>query len=240
MIIAGFEFRPGLWPTLAALVMVALTLFLGNWQLNRAQEKQRLRESVDQLARQPALALPASPVKPEDYAYHKTEAQGEFSPEHIIYLDNKVYRGKAGYHVIMPLKIGASPIHVLVNRGWVALPKERGRLPQVTTPQGPVKIEGIAVIPSQRFLELSSQTVEGKVWQNLVLERYRETSRLEIQPVVIQQLNDATDGLVRDWEAPDTGINKHKGYAFQWFTMAAAILIIYLVLNVKRTPQRQD
>ena len=33
---------------------------------------------------------------------------------------------------------------------------------------------------------------------------------------------------------PDPGIGKNLGYAIQWFAMALAVLIIYLVLSVKR------
>ena len=93
-------------------------------------------------------------------------------------------------------------------------------------------------MPSQRYLELSTEVAEGKVWQNLTLERYRAAMPIAIQPVVIQQENDLGDGLMREWDAPDLGIEKHYGYAFQWFALAAAILIFYLAIHVrKRAPQ---
>ena len=42
------------------------------------------------------------------------------------------------------------------------------------------------------------------------------------------------DGLVRQWPRPDSGSAKNLGYAVQWFAMALAVLIIYLVLSGKR------
>ena len=57
---------------------------------------------------------------------------------------------------------------------------------------------------------------------------------IALQPVVIQQESEIDDGLKREWSAPDLGIDKHYGYAFQWFAMAAAIVIIYLVCNVRK------
>ena len=78
-------------------------------------------------------------------------------------------------------------------------------------------------MPSKRYLELSTQVTEGNVWQNLTLERYRAAVSIPLQPVVIQQENEVDDGLKREWSAPDLGIDKHYGYAFQWFAMAAAI-----------------
>ncbi|MGB8599500.1 MAG: SURF1 family cytochrome oxidase biogenesis protein, partial [Burkholderiales bacterium] len=106
-------------------------------------------------------------------------------------------------------------------------------IPTVKTPQGSVKIEGIAVPPSGKFLELSTQTVEGKVWQNLVISRYVEQTKLSVVPLVIQQKNDTGDGLQRVAERPDTGIAKHQGYAFQWFALCAGIFITYIVVNTR-------
>ena len=98
-----------------------------------------------------------------------------------------------------------------------------------------VTVTGLATVPGKRYLELSPEIIEGKVWQNLTLERYRASVPLALQPVVIQQQNETPDGLVREWSPPDLGIDKHYAYAFQWFAMAAAILVIYLVCNVRKS-----
>jgi surfeit locus 1 family protein len=137
----------------------------------------------------------------------------------------------------MPLKIADSERYVLVNRGWIAGTGSRSTLPQITTPAQSVRLTGLATVPSRRYLELSTKTIEGNVWQNLTLERYRATVPIALQPVVIQQESELDDGLVREWSAPELGIDKHYAYAFQWFVMAAAILVIYLAINVKRSGQ---
>lgn len=236
----GFEFKPRLWSSVAAGVVLLLTLGLGNWQLNRAREKLEIEGRLEELTKQPPVSLTATLVNPDEYQFRHVEVQGRFAESYTIYLDNRIYKGIAGYHVIAPLQIDDSRTYVLVNRGWVARAKERLDLPKIPMPQGQMKISGIAVIPSRKIFELSTQTVEGKIWQNLVLERYRKAVPFEIQPIVIEQQNDTADGLVRDWERPDVGVNMHRGYAFQWFTLAAAAVILYLVLNVKRASPRQD
>jgi surfeit locus 1 family protein len=90
---------------------------------------------------------------------------------------------------------------------------------------------------------LSTQVAEGPIRQNLVFERYRQDTGLDLQPFVIQQsstVNDSTvnttadDGLVRAWSRPDLGRNTHLAYAFQWYALSLAILIYYLVTHVKR------
>ena len=99
-------------------------------------------------------------------------------------------------------------------------------------------ISGIAESPTMRTLELSKETVSGRVWENLHLERYREATGLQLQPLVILQEDKVKDGLLRAWTRPDSGSSRNLGYAFQWFAMALAIIILYLVLNVKRNHNR--
>ena len=236
MRVSSFDFSPGLVPSLAAVMMIILTLALGNWQLNRAAEKRALQQHYDDMARQPAALLPSQTVKLSDYLFRKVEVRGEFVPAYQILLDNKIQRGRAGYHVIAPLRIAGSDKVVLINRGWIARDATRNHLPFIKTIASAVRIEGIAINPSARFVELSSQVVEGPVWQNLTLERYAKTVPFALQPILVLQQNDTGDGLIRAWERPDTGITMHQGYAFQWFALALAILITYIAVNIKRAP----
>jgi len=207
---------------------------LGNWQLSRAQEKESRQERLDRLSQEPAITLPDHPVRLEDFQYHQVEARGEYVPRHTVYLDNKIYKGIAGYQIVTPLRIGNSEMHVLVNRGWIAATRDRSKLPEVVTPGGKIGVSGIATTAMQKTLELSSDQVSGQVWENLDLERYRSSTGLKLQPVMILQKDQTNDGLVREWIRPDSGSAKNIGYAFQWFAMALAVLIIYLVLSVKR------
>jgi surfeit locus 1 family protein len=125
---------------------------------------------------------------------------------------------------------------------WVAGTRDRNRLPEVKTPAEPVVISGMALVPGKRFLELSGKIEEGKVWQNLTIERYREAMPIAIQPFVIQQDREGApeDGLVREWDPPDLGIDRHYGYAFQWFALAVTILVFYLVTHVKRKTEKKE
>jgi surfeit locus 1 family protein len=234
MQIASFRFTPKLIPTAAALVAMVLTASLGQWQLNRAAEKLSVQTEYEIKASQPAVIYDSKNNLIKSITYRNIRAIGKFDTQAEIFLDNKFHNDKPGYHVITPLRVGEND-YVLINRGWVARGSDYRIIPTVKTPQGSVTIEGIAVPPSGKFLELSKQTVEGKVWQNLVLSRYMEQTKLSVAPLVIQQQNDTGDGLPRVRERPDTGIAKHQGYAFQWFALCLGILITYIVVNTKRT-----
>ncbi|HKC42496.1 MAG TPA: SURF1 family protein [Burkholderiales bacterium] len=231
---AGPRFRPGAAVTVATIAFCALTVSLGVWQLRRATEKETLQAALDRAAAAPPVALPPRPVAADGFAQRRVVARGEYADRYTILLDNRVHRGRAGFHVVSPLRIAGGELYVLVDRGWVAAGRARQDLPRVATPAGEQTVEGLAVVPSARVYELSADTVEGRVWQNLVLDRYREWSKLELQPIVIQQTNDAGDGLVREWDRLDAGADRHRSYALQWFGFATLSVVLYVVLNLKR------
>lgn len=204
---------------LAAAAGIALTLALGNWQLGRGQEKTALKARLEQLAREPAINVSTRELAAPDVELRRVEARGTYEPKYRVLIDNRVSHGVAGYHVVMPLRLG-----------------DGSRLPEVKTPSGTVSVSGLAVAPGKRFFEISTKVAEGNVWQNLTLERYRQAVPIAIQPFVIQrdQQDAAGDGLIREWLPPDLGADTHYGYAIQWFALSAVILIFYLVTHVRR------
>ena len=210
---------------------------MGNWQLGRGNEKSAMAERILAANRDALIELSPNPVKADDLAWRRVEVRGRFEPKYGVLIDNRILRGAVGYYVVMPLRIGDSARYVLVNRGWVAGSHARGALPQITTPTDMVRIVGLATVPASRPFELSNKVTEGIVWQNLTLERYREAMPIAIHPVVVRQENDIYDGLKREWEAPEFGVEKHFGYAFQWFALAGAILIFYLLAHVEKRTQ---
>jgi surfeit locus 1 family protein len=231
-----FQYRFRWLTTLAAAGGIALTLSLANWQLNRAHEKEGMAARLAVLAKDPPLALSATEIQARDVEWRRVTVQGRFAPRYGVLIDNRVYHGVAGYYVVMPLEIGTagSGRFVLVNRGWVPGDPDRSKLPDVRTPDAAVEITGLATTPSRRFVELASGTAEGRVWQNLTIERYRKAFPIPIQPVVIEQESTLDDGLVREWDPPNLGVDRHYGYAFQWLALATTILVFYLVTHVKR------
>lgn len=237
--IGAFSFQPRLLTTLAAAAGVVLTFFLGQWQVGRADYKQGLQIRQDALGREPAVNIGAAPLAADDVLLRKVEVRGEFAPKYTVFVDNRLYQHQPGYHVATPLRIAGSQRYVLVNRGWIAANRDRS-IPVVDTPAGEQRVQGIAVAYSERYLELSTKVAEGNVWQNLVFERYRQATGLELHPFVIQQGEAAEDGLKREWSRPDLGRNTHLAYAFQWYALSFAIFIYYLVTHVKRRTPPQS
>ena len=228
------RFRPRLAPSLAVAILLPLFLYLGYWQLQRADEKRVLQAEYDARATGAVAMVERRLQRPEALQFYRVVAKGHYEADRQILIDNRVHQGRVGYHVITPLRLLDSDVRLLVNRGWIAAGTRRDVLPQVPTPAGTTTVEGIAIVPSGHIFELDTKTEEAIVWQNLVLARYAKWSGLKLQPVVLQQTSDAADGLVRAWTRPDTGADKHRGYAFQWYSLASTILIAYVAFSFKR------
>lgn len=230
--------RSRVWVAVAATAGIAITTALGFWQYGRGEEKRALAAKIELLAQEPPIAVGERVLDAADVELRRVEARGVFEPRYMVLIDNRIWNRQAGYHVVMPLRLGEGGRYVLVNRGWIAAGPDRSRLPEVKTPSGLQIVSGRAVIPG-RFFELSQDIAEGRVWQNLTLERYRNAMPIAIQPFIIQQ--DAggapDDGLVRDWPPPDFGADKHYGYAFQWFALGALILALHVIALVRRRRQ---
>jgi len=232
--VGSWQFTPGVWPTLATLFFFVLTVWLGNWQSGRAETKRALQARYDVAMHEAPIHVGSTLLDRDSVLYRKLEVRGVFDAAHTILLDNRIYKGVAGYHVLTPLLIDGGPLAILVNRGWVAVGRSRDQLPLPPTPHGPVQIEGMAVDPHSRYLELVHSVPQGRVWQNLDFARYAATTRLTLQPVVLQQTSAVADGLQRDWPRPDTGVSMHVSYEIQWYSLATTLVVLWLVLNVKR------
>ena len=232
--VGAWQFTPTLWPTLGALFFFVLTVWLGNWQSERAATKRALQARYDTATREAAIHVGGTLLDRDSVLYRKLEVQGVFDDAHTILIDNRVLDGVAGYHVLTPLKIDGSQLAILVNRGWVAAGRTREQLPLPPTPRGQVKLEGMAVDPHSRYIELAHTAQQGRVWQNLDFTRYAADTRLTLQPVLLLQTSAQNDGLQRVWPRPDTGVNMHLSYAIQWYSLATTLAVLWLVMNVKR------
>jgi cytochrome oxidase assembly protein ShyY1 len=123
---------------------------------------------------------------------------------------------------------------VLVNRGWIAAGARREELPQVRTPAGTVAIEGVKLEHFPRAWAPGGAKPGGRVWQNASVEDFAAWSGLALAPFVLEQHSALEDGLARDWPAPDLGVDKHRAYALQWYSLAALCIVLFLVLGFRR------
>jgi surfeit locus 1 family protein len=206
---AGYSFRPRGWALALAGAACAAGILLGQWQAGRAEEKRAAEARME-----------------------RASLRGRFVPEHTIFLDNKLRRGRAGYEVLTPLRL-ADAKHVLVNRGWVAAGPTRESLPEVRTPRGEVALEGIVRERVPHVLQAGPER-GGRVRQNLDLQQFAAETGLPFLPFVLEQYSPADDGLLREWPRAGAGAEKNEMYALQWYSLAALAVALVVALSFRK------
>lgn len=216
--------------TVATVLMVALTFSLGQWQMRRAAQKQALQAAIDEQKRLPALdsrALSAT-ENIASVVHREAVLQGVWQREHTVFLDNRPMAGRSGFWVVTPLALAGSKSWILVQRGWVPRDfTDRTRLPAVETPAGVVTVTGRMAPPPSKLYEFEG-TAQGRIRQNLELAAFSAEVGAPLLPVSLLQAGAASEGLLRDWPASNTGVDKHYGYAFQWFSLCALLVGLYV------------
>jgi len=231
----SFTFR--FIPFLAAVMVALIALSLGNWQSRRAEEKQRLASEQTLQAALPPLDMQLLNQGKAPAYFRSVQMTGSFIAQWPIYLDNRPYQGKAGFYLLMPFKLKDSEKTLLVMRGW--LPRDaqnRVQLPIIPTPEGELQLEGKVRESVGHVMQLGSEPVlqSGVIRQNFEVTELSKASGLKLENFIIEQTSDAKDGLIRDWPQPSLGIEKHRGYAFQWYGLAVTALLFFIATGIKR------
>lgn len=207
---------------------IAITCSLGIWQMNRAAQKLALQAAIERQRERPPIDATALLAPPPDSQLHRAVVlRGTWLARHTVFLDNRQMRAKAGFYVVTPLQLEGSGVPVLVERGWA--PRnflDRTKVPGIATPGGVVEVRGRVAPPPSKLYEFTGAET-GLIRQNLDLPAFRAETGLALPALAVQQSGEASDGLLRDWPLPATGVEKHYGYAFQWGAMAVLIAILY-------------
>jgi len=218
---------------IAAFLGVALTLSLGFWQLRRAEYKLALQAQWDVAERAAAVDVrrrgDLAPIVSNLPA--RVRVLGRFDDAHSVWLDNRPQDGRAGFFLVTPLRLEDGS-WLLVNRGWAARdPADRTRTPVVARRAGEQVIEGVALAAVGRLFALGPASFASPlpaIWQNLDYPEFERASGFAVARLVVQQTSEAGDGLERHWSAPSFGVDMHRGYAVQWFSLAVLIACLAL------------
>jgi cytochrome oxidase assembly protein ShyY1 len=148
----------------------------------------------------------------------------------------------------MPFQVaGLENTVIWVQRGWAPRNREdRMALPPINTPNGMMRIEGIGIAQPDRVFELGDGGVGSngpvRIQQNLDLTKEAERHRWQQIPFVLKQMSDSEkDGLLRNWAAAASGVERHYAYAFQWFALALSAFLFWLIhglLRIRQTTKR--
>ena len=228
---SGHSSRRRFWVvTAAAVVGMAATLALGIWQMSRAGQKLAMEAAIEQ--RQVMAPVPSSELLARrDFTalfYRPVILRGTWLAPRTVFLDNRQMQGKVGFFVVTPLRLEGSDAVVLVERGWVQRNfLEREKLPPIQTPGGTVELRGRLAPPPAKLYDFGG-AAGGVIRQNLDLARFRAETGLALLGLAVQQTGDASEGLLREWPKPASGVETNYGYAAQWWALCILIAILYV------------
>jgi len=249
--LSSVRFRPGLIPTLATLVMFPILIALGFWQLDRAEQKEQAAVAFEARLEQPALDLNRQIPDPRGDLFRLAEARGGYDPERQLLLDNQTHNRQVGYNVLTPFVLDAIQsgddrgTAVLVDRGWVQGGRSRSELPAVPLEQGITSVRGHLDQGPATGIRLGGMDDGEAGWplrvQYLDFEALEQRLGYALLPVVLRLDQAEPGGYVRQWRPKQPegyGPERNRGYALQWFGLAATLAVIYLVVNL--TWRRKD
>ena len=226
--------KPAHWAfVLVAVVIGALCVRLGVWQLERLDERRARNAAVQAEIDRPAVNLNTDPIPADGLTYRRIRASGTFDPAHEIILSNRAYSGQAGVHLVTPLRIEGRDVAVLVDRGWIpasqASPAERTSF----AVSGTIEVAGIGR-PSQQepAIALLADPTRGPdsppldAWRFLDLSAIQPQVPYTLLPVILEA-SEPVGGISppKLQSEIDLSEGSHLSYAIQWFAFAAIALL---------------
>jgi len=234
----GAGFSPPLPLTVVTAALLALLLFLGFWQLQRAQEKAQILSLQRERGAMPPLPLAELAVTAAaEPAFRQAVVSGRFLPQRYCLLDNRTRQGRFGYEVlsVMQAHTPGEPLAVIVNRGWVPGDPARRSLPEVPPVRGQIEIQGRVHVPAGDAFLLEKQSLAPgwpKVIQAVQVDLLQPALAPHIEgdlfPYTLRLQSGEPGALATGWEAVNVQPSRHLGYAVQWFAMAAVLAGYYL------------
>lgn len=235
--IAAFEFKP--LATTVVVAMLALLLSLGTWQWNKAGFKRAMIERFDKSTDVFAWNDIADGT-PERYV--RVELTGRYLADRQVLMDGLSRNGVPGVQVLSPLRLDSGET-VMINRGWRAFEGTRD-VPVV--PRVPVErrtVRGRVRAFAQPGMRLGDGNASVKpTWPRLAI--YPQAGEIAewlgtpVASTLVLLDADEPDGFVREWRPDGFPPSRHVGYAVQWYGLAMALFVLYLIAC--RTPARAE
>ncbi len=251
----------GFWiAVVLTVVSVGILIKLGLWQLDRGNEKLRYEQQLSERAQQSSRSLDAviselqsSRTQAQDLSEQqslnglKVDVELETPSGLVILLDNQINQGTVGYVIYMLGEVqgqGKQFLHkhqLLIDLGFVVASRDRRELPQLGNITLPTNMSGRLYTRSVNPLshELALENTTPKRIQNINITALSEYTGQEVLPFVFQPQSLDSWPYELLWRPTAMKSEKHFGYSFQWFVMAAVLLFLMLLIGyryLKATP----
>ena len=221
----------------ASLIITTLVLLisLGFWQLDRADEKRAIEDQIAS-ANSGDVELVTSVEFLKEKEYYHVRLQGVYIDDKQFIYDNQIVDQISGYYVLTPFVLRGASNAILINRGFISWNGKRDKLADIDIEEKLTEVKVQISKPIKR-LELKASETSGEfpvLIQALDLDAMSTMAALDFVNVVGLLSPESENGFVRQWEPYTGSIERHIGYAVQWFLMAFVLAFIGIRLALKQ------
>ncbi|MGI9322183.1 MAG: SURF1 family protein [Pseudomonadales bacterium] len=229
LMMTGRKFTLNWKVTLFTFVFMVVFVQLGFWQLSRADEKRALL--AQRAERQSLSPVSAAELLDRQETDRLVQLNGEYDAAVIYLLDNRVLDGIVGFEVVQQFFDKPSGSAFFVNRGFAKMGRTRDDLPTVATPEGQVILLASVYAPSAKPLVLAASEPMANNGYPRIIQDLDELPYPSSFNMTLRLQADSPGALPRHWPATSMSHQTHSGYAFQWFAMAVALVLIWLYFS---------
>ncbi len=222
-------------PSIIITATFAFLVSLGFWQLERADDKRSIEDSIKQ-ANTGSVELIKKEEGLQSKEYYEVRLQGKYLSDKQFIYDNQIVDQVSGYYVLTPYALEGQSKAILINRGFIPWNGRRDKLADIVIGQETREIKVQISKPIKR-MELKPSEVGIQfpaLIQSIDLQDMADRATVDFSSVIGLLDASASNGFIRKWEPYTGSIEKHIGYAVQWFLMALVLAIIGIRIAIKQ------
>lgn len=232
--IAAYAFLlSGRWIAWFLLCCVAavLCLYLGNWQMGRADAMTERNDLITENYQAEPITGQAAVTAFTDtdpgQRWHPVELRGSYLPDETLLVRNRAHDGVIGYEVLVPFRT-AQGTTVVLDRGWIETSDSGNGTPSrvPAPPTGEVTVTA-RLQPPESTVDRDSP--DGQV-ASISLESIADVSGLNVATGAYGQVADedpAPQSAPEPFSEPDLDYGPNLSYALQWDAFSVLVFVAY-------------
>ena len=208
-----------------AIIFVPITISLGFWQLDRAEEKREIIANYDELLTSEPISLNVKIIYKN---WQPITTIGRFK-DIVIFEDNAILSGRAGFKIYHLFENGDGS-YVFVHRGFIERNMVKNNLPLINTPKGKQSLVGSVLIKEDNSFVQDIEESDARIIQEFNIERLINKFPIlkdrYLHPFLFNlDIRDNKKFLAIE-KPVNMAASKHIGYAIQWFGLCIALIIL--------------
>lgn len=226
------------------LPIVILCIILGNWQLHRYHYKIYLLTTFQQRLQAPAKPLSQVIASRENLQFQHVMAMGDYRNDLTAVVQNQFYHDQLGFEVLTPFRIAGENKLLLVDRGWVKAVDNQSvpLLPLTNKVSTEQTVKGyIKLINEYQFTlgkNILNPNVAPIVMQKIDIKELSQLTHQAFYPFIVRLDRTQPNGFIRDWTITSVLPERHMAYAVQWYAMAIALLLAFILFCCQRVEDK--